>query len=110
MRSMSPAIDRVTIQRMVDRVVERFGPTRVVLFGSHARGDASADSDVDLLIVMPLAGSRLATAVEIRKALRGFGVAKDLVLLTPEEFERKKRIPGTIAWPAEHEGIVLHAA
>jgi uncharacterized protein len=107
---MSPAIDRVTIQRMVDRVVERFGPTRVVLFGSHARGDASADSDVDLLIVMPLAGSRLATAVEIRKALRGFGVAKDLVLLTPEEFERKKRIPGTIAWPAEHEGIVLHAA
>jgi uncharacterized protein len=110
MRSMSPAIDRATIQRMVDRVVERFGPTRVVLFGSHARGDASADSDVDLLIVMPLAGSRLATAVEIRKALRGFGVAKDLVLLTPEEYERKKRIPGTIAWPAEHEGIVLHAA
>lgn len=110
MRSMSPAIDRVTIQRMVDRVVERFGPTRVVLFGSHARGDASADSDVDLLIVMPLAGSRLAMAVEIRKALRGFGVAKDLVLLTPEEYERKKRIPGTIAWPAEHEGIVLHAA
>jgi uncharacterized protein len=109
MRSMSPAIDRDTIQRMVDRVVERFRPTRVVLFGSHARGGASADSDVDLLIVMPLAGSRLATAVEIRKALRGFGVAKDLVLLTPEEYERKKRIPGTIAWPAEHEGIVLHA-
>jgi predicted nucleotidyltransferase len=107
---MSSTISRDTIQRMVDRVVERFRPTRVVLFGSHARGEASADSDVDLLIVMPLAGGRLATAVEIRKVLRGFGVAKDVVLLTPEEYERKRRIPGTIAWPAEHEGIVLHAA
>lgn len=95
---------------MADRIAERFQPTRIILFGSHARGEASADSDVDLLVVMPLRGSRLAAAVEIRKALRGFGVPKDLVLLTPEEYERKKHIPGTIAWPAEHEGVVLHAA
>jgi predicted nucleotidyltransferase len=95
---------------MAERVVERFRPTRIVLFGSHARGEGSVDSDVDLLIVMPLRGTRLATAVEIRKALRGFGVAKDVIVLTPEEYERKKGIPGTIAWPAEHEGVVLHAA
>lgn len=106
---MRATVSRDTIRRMAERVVERFRPVRVVLFGSHARGEASTDSDVDLLIVMPLLGTRLATAVEIRKALRGFGVAKDLVVLTPEEFERKKHTPGTIAWPAEHEGIVLHA-
>jgi predicted nucleotidyltransferase len=95
---------------MAARVVEHFRPQRIVLFGSHARAQATADSDVDLLVVMPLLGSRLATAVEIRKVLRGFGVAKDVVVLTPEEYERKKDLPGTIAYPAEHEGIVLYAA
>jgi predicted nucleotidyltransferase len=101
---------REIIDAMAQRIVERFAPARIILFGSHARGGASPDSDVDLLVVMPLCGTRLSTAVDIRKALRGFGVAKDIVVLTPEEFERKKDIPGTVAFPAAHEGIVLHAA
>ncbi len=40
-----------TIQHMVDRIVQRFHPVRVILFGSHARGTARPDSDVDLLVV-----------------------------------------------------------
>jgi len=43
---------------MVQRIVRRFRPERVILFGSHARGEAGPDSDVDLLIVMPVEGSR----------------------------------------------------
>ncbi|MCD6211638.1 MAG: nucleotidyltransferase domain-containing protein, partial [Sulfurovum sp.] len=35
---------------MVDRIVERFQPDKVILFGSHARGEADPDSDIDLLI------------------------------------------------------------
>jgi len=99
-----------TIEAMAWRIVERFAPQRIVLFGSHARGGASDDSDVDLLVVMPLLGTRLATAVEIRKVLRGFGVPKDVVVLTPDEFARKKDVPGTIAFPAAREGVVLYAA
>jgi uncharacterized protein len=41
------------IEQMVRRIVEQFHPERVILFGSHARGDAGPDSDVDLLVVMP---------------------------------------------------------
>ena len=41
------------ITTMVDRIVTRFEPSRVVLFGSHARGTAGKDSDADLLVVMP---------------------------------------------------------
>ncbi len=37
---------------MVRRIVHRFRPERIILFGSHARGDAGPDSDVDLLVVM----------------------------------------------------------
>ena len=45
------------IAEMVRRIVERFDPEKIILFGSHARGDATPDSDVDLLVVMPVQGS-----------------------------------------------------
>jgi len=95
---------------MVERIVAAFHPEQIILFGSRARGTGHRDSDIDLLVVMPVAGSRLRLAVEIRKVLRGLGVAKDIVVMTPEEFTVRKEIPGTLAYPAAHEGKVLHAA
>ncbi|HLG20737.1 MAG TPA: nucleotidyltransferase domain-containing protein [Bdellovibrionota bacterium] len=52
---------RQKVQRMVDRIVERFHPERVILFGSHARGTAGPDSGVDLLVVIPGIRSKRAT-------------------------------------------------
>lgn len=98
-----------TIEQMTERIVERFQPHQVILFGSHARGDSTPDSDVDFLVVMPFSGSRLKTCIEIRKVLRGFGVSKDVMVLTPEEFETFKDLPGSMAYPATHEGRVLYA-
>lgn len=98
-----------TIKQMVKRIVERFNPDQVILFGSHARGTAGPDSDVDLLVVMPFAGSRREKAVEIGVALHGIGVPKDIVVTTPEDFEWRKEIPGTIERPAALEGKVLYA-
>jgi len=98
-----------TIDRMVQRIVKRFHPDRVILFGSHARGTAGPDSDVDLLVVMPVTGSRREKVVEIGVALHGFGVSKDIVVTTPEDFAWRKEIPGTIERPAALEGKVLYA-
>lgn len=95
---------------MVRRIVSRFHPEQIILFGSHARGDAGPDSDVDLLVVMPLVGSKLEKQLEIRLALRSFQVPKDIVVTTPEEFQWRKEIPGTIERPAAREGKVLYAA
>jgi len=97
------------IRQMTNRIVERFKPQKVILFGSYARGDVTPDSDLDFLVVMPFTGSRLKLCVELRKVLFGFGVPKDVMLLTPEELERYKDLPGTIAYPAVHEGRVLYA-
>jgi predicted nucleotidyltransferase len=94
---------------MVRRIVGRFHPERVILFGSHARGTASSDSDVDLLVVMPVSGSKREKQIEIRLALRSFRVPKDIVVTTPEEFVWRKEIPGTIERPAAREGKVLYA-
>jgi predicted nucleotidyltransferase len=94
---------------MVRRIVERFDPEQIILFGSHARGTGRPDSDIDLLVVMPVHGSRRQTQVEIRLALHDLGFAKDVIVTTPEEFAWRKEIPGTIERPAAREGKVLYA-
>lgn len=97
------------IQQMVDTIVKRFHPEKVILFGSHARGEAGPDSDVDLLVVMPVSGSKREKAIEIGVALHRIRVPKDIIVTTPEEFEWRKVIPGTIERPAVLEGKVLYA-
>ena len=96
------------VDEIVRRIVERFAPEKVILFGSHARGEAGRDSDVDLLVVMPFAGSKRKKTVEVRLAVRGMGVAKDVFLVTPEELEFYRDAIGTIVRSALREGKVLY--
>lgn len=96
------------IRTMVRRIVDQFDPEQVILFGSRARGDARPDSDVDLMVVMPVDGSTREKAIEIRVALHDIPVPKDVAVVTPESFAWRKNVVGTVEWPAAHEGKVLH--
>ncbi len=97
------------IQAMVRRLVEQFEPERIILFGSHARGDAGGDSDVDLLVVMPVEGSKRQKQLDLRAALEDFRVPKDVIVTRPEDFAWRKEVVGTIEWPAVREGVELYA-
>jgi len=91
-----------------DRLVTQFHPQRIILFGSQARGTADNQSDVDILVVCPIRGRRRDLMVEMDRALRGLPIARDIIVLSPEEFERDRHIPGTVARPACQEGKVLY--
>jgi predicted nucleotidyltransferase len=97
-----------TLHEIVERIVSGFSPLRIILFGSRARGTSSADSDVDLVVVTDRPGSKRRQGVEIDLALADIHVAKDVVVLGAEEFERERDVVGTIAYPASREGIVLY--
>jgi len=97
------------IDEMVRRIVDRFDPEQIILFGSHARGSADRDSDVDLLVVMPVAGSKREKQLEVRLALHDVSFPKDVIVTTPEEFAWRKEVPGTIERPASLEGKVVYA-
>ena len=97
------------IQMMVERLVQRFDPDRIILFGSQARGTAGPGSDVDLLVIMPVSGSKREKRVEMRVALHDIAMPKDILLATPEDVLRYKDVVGTIIRPALHEGRVLYA-
>lgn len=97
-----------TLKQMVKRLVEQFDPEQIILFGSHARGTATRDSDIDLLVVLPVTGSKRSKQVEMRVALHDFAVPKDIIVATPEEVAARRNIVGTIIRPALREGKVLY--
>jgi predicted nucleotidyltransferase len=99
---------QVTIAEMVRRIVERFHPERIILYGSYARGTAGPNSDVDLLVVMQSQGSKRRRAVEIHGVLASMGVPKYVIVVTPEEFEAYRDAPGTVIRTARQEGKILH--
>jgi predicted nucleotidyltransferase len=101
------AIDR-TLAIMTERIVRDFHPERIILFGSYARGDMRAKSDVDLLVVMPDGTDRRQAAIAIHGALSGLGVAKDVVVTTPTEVAQRGNLVGTVLYPALREGRVLY--
>jgi len=105
---MTSSVTQKLIRRMADRIVKQFDPERIILFGSHARGDSEPGSDVDLLVVKSVSGSRRSEQLQIRLALKDFPVSKDIVVTTPEDFAWRKEVPGTIERPAFLEGKVLY--
>ena len=97
---------------MVRRLVRQFKPEKIMLFGSRARGTEGPDSDIDLLVIMSVRGSKRKKTVEMYGVLGGMGLPKDIVVVTPEEVLKYQKVPGTIVHQAFSEGRILyeHAA
>jgi predicted nucleotidyltransferase len=79
----------------------------VVLFGSHARGEARADSDVDFLVIEPVVKNRHKEWERLRRALRDFPAPVDIVVLDEKRAERRAKVPGTMVHHALRDGQVL---
>ncbi len=101
-------ISNEILVKVKKRLVDGFHPEKIILFGSQARGTADDRSDVDILVVCSFAAKRRHLMLEMDRALYGLGLARDIMILTPEEFELDRHIPGTIARPAWKEGRVLY--
>ena len=99
------------LDTMVHRLVEAFTPERIYLFGSQARGEAGPESDYDLLVVVPTSPlPRYRRDQAAFEALRGIGVAKDVLVMTHEEFERQRTVVCSLPATVERDGMLLYAA
>ena len=101
-------ISEDTIRQAVATLVAVANPQRIVLFGSHARGDAGPDSDLDLLVVEKEVPHRAQEMVRLSRALRPLRVPVDVLVVTEEELQRYGDEPGSVYWWALKEGRVLH--
>ena len=106
-------VDEESLLRQIVNVIVREGsPEAIILFGSRARGDARADSDVDLLVIEkePFSPqrSRRKEVARLHMALRGLPLSKDILLYSRDEFERWRNSLNHLIGRAGREGRVLH--
>jgi len=102
-----PAVDSL-VQDVVDAIVRELHPTRVILFGSRARGDSRPDSDIDLLIVYDGKLSKREVKLRVRRLFREDEFSLDLFVVSSDEYERQKGIVSTVGRTAEREGVVYY--
>jgi len=96
------------LDEIVGRIVVQFSPDKIILFGSYANGEPTRDSDLDILIIMPVSGSRRETANAIDLALADRTLPMDLIVVTPEQFEQQKNTIGSIVREAAREGRIVY--
>jgi predicted nucleotidyltransferase len=99
------------LAEIVRRLITAYHPRAIYLFGSMARGDDDADSDYDLLIVVsddaPAERRRSRLAYQ---ALRGTGIAADVVVCTERYFDQRRQLKASLPGTVLREGRLLHAA
>jgi len=101
-------------QQLLTQVVSRLrtssSPARVILFGSVATGTATADSDLDLLVVLDDVADARAESIRLRDALGDLGMPIDVIVMSTERFEETKHVIGGVAYPAHKYGRVIYEA
>jgi predicted nucleotidyltransferase len=93
------------------RLREALSPVAIYLYGSHAYGRPSADSDVDLLVIVADSAMDFFTrSAMAHRALRGIGVAVDVQVYTQREFEERATLPVSFERTVRTKGQLLYAA
>ena len=103
-------IDEETLQEIVERVVDAAQPSRVIVFGSYGRGDANADSDLDLMVVEPQVSDVYAEMVRLRTAVGSVGLGVDVLVYSEADVEQRKNWCTSPIYWALREGRTLYAA
>ena len=99
-----------TIQQAVARLVAAANPSKVILFGSYARGDATEDSDLNLMVIEQEVVNQFDEMVRLRNAMGDMPVGVDLLVYSDREASRRSQVPGTLLYWAFKEGRVMYDA
>lgn len=105
----SPAKRMGYIRRVCDLIAKAYNPEKIILFGSHANGKPTKDSDVDLLIVMDFEGSPARQAIKITGEL-GLVTPMDILIRTPQQVRERVKISDTFIREILERGKVMYEA
>lgn len=103
-------ISEAIIQQALARLLTVAAPSRVILFGSHARGDAQEDSDLDLLVIEPEVSNVGEEMMRLHKALWPLNIPVDILVCSESDFAKKREWRSSAIYWAAREGKVLYAA
>ncbi len=100
----------MAIAKAIELLREAALPKRIILFGSHARGDAREDSDVDILVVEMSCANPFAEMVRLRRLLSPLRLPVDVLVVSEDSFRYWSDTPGNVLYEAAVEGKVLYEA
>jgi len=101
--------DDAVIAEAARRLSEAAPEAQIILFGSHARGDAGPGSDLDFLVVEPSVDDWIEESVRLRGTLRGLGLFADVVVISEREAEEWREVRGSLIHTALSEGRSIAA-
>ncbi len=101
--------DETLIAEAGRRLSEAAPEAHVILFGSHARGDAGPHSDLDFLVVEPSVDDPTKESVRLRRALRGLGLFADVIVVSDDDADKWGDVRGSLIHAALSEGRPLAA-
>lgn len=99
-----------TIQEVVKRLSQAAPDSQIILFGSHARGDAGRESDLDILVVEPSITARRREMVRLSDAIRSLQIPVDIVVTSKKNYLEWSQVPGTVFYRAATQGRMLYDA
>ena len=105
MRKPERALADPNLQRLV-ALLWRYDPEKIILFGSRARGEADEYSDYDVIVIKRTEPPFLERLREMVPYLVDFGCPAEILVYTPEEFERVREVG--LGWVVQREGMLLY--
>lgn len=99
---------QAVLNHVIHRILSKYEPKKIILFGSYADGEPGPDSDIDVLIVMDVEGSTRHKANEIDLLMADRTIPMDFFVLTPSQYEGQKNIIGSIVRQVERKGKVIY--
>tara|TARA_B100000315_G_C14541741_1_gene571262 strand:+ start:762 stop:1115 length:354 start_codon:yes stop_codon:yes gene_type:complete len=96
------------VRHIIDTIVRKKTPEKIVLFGSHARQEEQWDSDLDILVVMETDLRPLERVLEIRRLFRQISCALDILVYTPDEVDYWHECPSSFIYQILAEGHILY--
>ena len=102
-------VDENLLEQIKDIIVSSINPRKIILFGSYAYGKPHKGSDIDILVIVDqLDGSRREMRIKIRRLLRKYLIAKDIIVATVEDLEEWKNVPQAFLTQIIEKGRVLY--
>lgn len=97
------------INNIVNKIVLEAKPEKVILFGSHAWGEPTKDSDLDFFVIQQSNERRLEREIKLHEAIFPAGIAVDILAYTPEEVDRRLKIGDFFIKKVLNKGRVVYA-
>ena len=96
------------VERVTQKIVEAIHPDKIILFGSRAKGTATEESDIDLVVVYSGPKSTRDVRREINRLFIPRDFSMDVIVMRPEEMEAYKGVANTLAREVSETGVVAY--